>query len=1743
MKKFLLLTMASLMTVFMMAAGRGDGSTKANAIEFDWDKGITHQGGDKALWYRVDLAPLYDEDNPSLTLYLTNPSRDASVDVSMEATVAGQSESKDYTIGAHQYKTYTANASMLVRMKQTEIYLTLKSNGEIKLSAKVFEAADLDETCKDASSVLRWNTVATQTAGYAAWWKVDLKPVKEADKKDAKITITNVGSKTVNLRVGQSLDCPSSGLTKREFELAAGEDIIDTVPQSMITGVQPDELYFSIENLEAPVSIKVELIDQPIVPVIGETDPFTELHVTETIEPLPKGATLYRIKVADMDSMAKYEPEFTYRNVGIIPAKVTVKMAFGVPAFSTSNAVYELAPGQEEVVVYKKNMLEGLQGVEYIYLLTIVEGTDAEVNFYGRFKHVREGKACKTNIDFNWETGHSQDARTTQWYAIDVKEARESMQDITVYLSNEGSSAATVKASMAFSCPYIDVQEMTRKIGVRTEPIERTIGWSSYAMMSDTIFIGLETDQDIRFWAETKPAQSKTEPATCDADDLAEFDWENGITHQANTTVWYKIDMEQVREQAAKFPTVFVQNLSSTNAVKIDAELSVICPDDMENEKRSLTIAANGSWSKQLSRNLFENIVSPEIYLKVTSTQEISIQIRLTEEAEGTSCASAIPFNWQSGNIQAANANLWYSIDLRDVMENGNDLKLHLQNRDGAKCTGVIQLVYTCPFDEAPSIQNFTLGANASKTINVENSALDVLEDSVIYINLQGTTSLRFWAEKENPAPFDTIYKEGLALIPLEWNKEYLQNVDTAWYIITEEELDKARNSEDKVKPVAHLENLSSGEQTIKAEAAFGFPIKKKMMSKSQVIKAGKHFSDTIPAGTFDQILKKDTIVLRVIRAKGAGEFKFRAELVKAFAGNSRNDAIPVRLGERYGQSANTEMWYKISSNDLKKDKNLFNRKLFISGKNAGAGDAKVNVSIYEGLLSTVDMLEEYGLQDYRERTIKKGQGKSHNVPAQAIYALGDDIELFIRIRTTDSLFFETKFNGEYPNDQVDPKQAEAQLVVPNVDYEIPGDNQEHWYQVCIPYIQNNYRYRHSAKLVYELEGTATIEATATFQDSMNCKMPVRKRTINRANKHYKGSKPLSYLLGKAIKKATKRDFDITSFQEDFVDSLLHRYITSDSITGYVRIKSDKAIKVRLEMERTKGDDCLNEAMMFDWEHGNVNEANKVMWYKVPISETLIPDTCDVMLHVDNWNTEKSDSTNASIYYECGEDPATTLHPILEPGKKKEHPIDRDFIFSMNANYMFIRLFSEQDTHIWIELIPKKERDSVVVNSKGYACDGATYVDTFMTPPVDHLINYADLTTLAWTDTIEFRNDTAAAMWDSIIHITIVPMVEPTVYGFGEIDADSLPVRVLGQKIDVALATEWLTKHFAADQKDSIMPIESIEWSWKCRECTDYSPLTDAALQDTAIVIRYEAVTICGQRLEAADTTNIFVVRKEEACKSFTWDVTGETYTTNQNLTEVARLFKNGADSIVNLQLTILPPVRGEIDTTTCYSYYSLDLDSTFIKSTTYEYTLRDAATGGCDSIITLKLTLKVPFQADLTLEHMYGDRLLMINRTEINKLPGWENVLDSLDNGAGYVKWFKEATPEDEQVGTGYYYTMQDGSVIPAGTYYATVEIPGIGDSCGNKGETQHYTISGGAGAPALIPSLARPSEEIHVINLDPEKETIIRIYTTEGLLHGSYVVRGESTYTIKAANEHGFYLVELSNDSMKTTLRYIVK
>ena len=253
----------------------------------------------------------------------------------------------------------------------------------------------------------------------------------------------------------------------------------------------------------------------------------------------------------------------------------------------------------------------------------------------------------------------------------------------------------------------------------------------------------------------------------------------------------------------------------------------------------------------------------------------------------------------------------------------------------------------------------------------------------------------------------------------------------------------------------------------------------------------------------------------------------------------------------------------------------------------------------------------------------------------------------------------------------------------------------------------------------------------------------------------------------------------------------------------------------------------------------------------------------------------------------------------------------------------------------------------------------------------------------------------------------------------------------------------------------------------------------------------------------------------------------------------------NGCDSIVAVTIKVnyaVTTILDKIKECNMYQWKTEEIDTLITTTGTYSYVLKTVL--GCDSTITLDVEITTPYVTTLSLIHKFGDRLLMINRNEINAMQGWH--LDSLDiEHPEYVNWYEiDPNGNEKQLPDGYSYSLPNGEPLPAGyTYYATINIPAVGDNCGAIGSTEHYTIPVKAAAPALMPSLARPGEDIRIVNLDPDDHINVRIYSADGIMHGSYSVNGVESYTIRAEEMIGFYMVELQSERLKTTLRYIVK
>ena len=137
MKKILLSTIALMMSVAMMAIGLGDGSSKANALDFDWTTDNVHDATE-ALWYNVSLAPVNAANEPAVVLYLTNLT-DEEATVNVTVSIASAQRTVTYTIAARDYYRLDIPVDQYREfITLDEISLMIKSNVKLSLGAKVY---------------------------------------------------------------------------------------------------------------------------------------------------------------------------------------------------------------------------------------------------------------------------------------------------------------------------------------------------------------------------------------------------------------------------------------------------------------------------------------------------------------------------------------------------------------------------------------------------------------------------------------------------------------------------------------------------------------------------------------------------------------------------------------------------------------------------------------------------------------------------------------------------------------------------------------------------------------------------------------------------------------------------------------------------------------------------------------------------------------------------------------------------------------------------------------------------------------------------------------------------------------------------------------------------------------------------------------------------------------------------------------------------------------------------------------------------------------------------------------------------------------------------------------------------------------------------------------------------------------------------------------------------------------------
>jgi len=477
----------------------------------------------------------------------------------------------------------------------------------------------------------------------------------------------------------------------------------------------------------------------------------------------------------------------------------------------------------------------------------------------------------------------------------------------------------------------------------------------------------------------------------------------------------------------------------------------------------------------------------------------------------------------------------------------------------------------------------------------------------------------------------------------------------------------------------------------------------------------------------------------------------------------------------------------------------------------------------------------------------------------------------------------------------------------------------------------------------------------------MTYKVPVRERTLNKSGKERIGSQRLDSLLNKALERKGY-DYDLTTFKPEFVDSMLHEWITSDSISAYLRVRSSRQVKLRLNMPRVKGDSCLNY-QEFDWEHGVVNEAKDTTWYRIKMDPNRVPEKKDLVLHLDNWG---SAPTNVWAHLFLGDCSGDEMAPAKKYLLKNDTArlFKREVLLNWGFTNMSLNYYSDSVTHVWAEIVDALNPDTVPDTIRVFGCLNYTVTDIEgNTRTID-----ADQEWDAIKDTTT-STDYYIRKYHYIARLLLDP-ARPKIETLA-----NKPVVTKGSVLDCSLASKDIFLALDTVRGDSIMPDsikyvglggDSIAWQYTTDGKT-WNPIPTTPMDTDLVALRYVLTTECGDEFTSDvwvnDQAAEQVLPAVPACKNYYWALKDSTYKNDGLNTDTAHvLVAAGPDAkiykVVRLNVTITRVEGQNLKDTVC----SAQLPYTW-NGRTYTASKKDTIViptkdGLCDSIATLDLTV-----------------------------------------------------------------------------------------------------------------------------------------------------------------------------------------
>ena len=705
MRKFLLSSFALLMSVAMMAVGAGDGTNKANAIDFDWTSGNIHEASG-ALWYCVDLAPVNAAAEPALVLYLTNLSdEEAAVDV--QISLAGSQRTVSYNIAAEgYYRMDLPIAQFREFITVDQVNLALQSNQKIALSAKVYEFPEYVKEAVANSEPIDWNSGVKQDALSTKWYEVDITSLKTGKQHLQVGFINHEASKKALLTAtfvlrGENITLP--------LVVPAGFSTTKVIDYQLLAKLPVNRIHVGVTTdspIEVVTSTRSAIADDP-TPCLNAIN--AEHGVTYVHE---AGDTQwYKISLDLLKSTDAFS-SFYLANKGNQRANVTIGI---VPdcQYTTGTKITLPIPAGFELGALAPNILGNL-----IEELTRFESAYNKVDAKDVYLEIKTDQPIHFGLDvtnaatnpclredlvtFDWATGAKIEAGKATWFDMELDAVRNLGSHINFTFTNHADSLVWVATVVSVDCPAKVTMPLLVPVPARAS-VDQLVDYSILdAINIDNIYVGVKADGPVELKATAVNAEVIPSAGCENATVLG-----SGEYTQNPGTKWYQLPMSLFDEVGAAAKLSF-KNLTGSTAT-LSAGVTVGCEYAIAHRAKvkvpkSIDLSVNVpkrilNFARQFVDNDVENF-----YLQLTTDKAIKFSIDL-QAPDVDACRDAVEFDWaaweKDGLQLEANQDKWYKVNLDylfNKLENGEDLVVNLVNGSEDMDVHVLASVSpTCP--------------------------------------------------------------------------------------------------------------------------------------------------------------------------------------------------------------------------------------------------------------------------------------------------------------------------------------------------------------------------------------------------------------------------------------------------------------------------------------------------------------------------------------------------------------------------------------------------------------------------------------------------------------------------------------------------------------------------------------------------------------------------------------------------------------------------------------------------------------------------------------------------------------------------------------------------------------------------------------------------------------------------------------------------------------------------------------